>query len=128
MKYNISSCYYWSPDGFPAVNTEYFDYYCSMVGKVYKIYQEGTTPPSTSATVVDSGATFPTAVVSFSDGFIKNSATTYVPLPVFTSSLAGTLVGGQVIFNASPKTLGLQFAVAAGLVSKPFIATWRYVK
>jgi len=128
MKYDTDGCYYWSPDGFPAVNTEYFDYYCSRVGKVYKIYQEGTTPASTAATIIDSGATFPTVVVSFTDAFIKNTATTYVPLPVFTSPLAGTLVGGQVVISATNKTLGLQFAVAAGLVNKPFIATWRYVK
>lgn len=131
MKYTTAGCYYWSPDGFPANETEYFSHYDPSVGKlVYKARISATIPNSTAAnntytTAINSSPTHSGLTYSGSADYTTGLSN---PLPIaFDTNTTPTILISSFINYSTPK-IGVVFKVGASFANKAFRAEITYTK
>lgn len=69
-----ADCYYWAPDGFPAVNTEYIHCFDGVNGIIYKKKMTGTTAAAASTTVAHGVFNWNRPFFPFCSGAILSAA------------------------------------------------------
>lgn len=123
LKYIDGTTYYWSPEYFPAVNTEYFSHYDNALSKIVYKYRQ-------SANSVATGATTTVNIIGVKKllsaiGSIQNSAVYTVPIPMFINSALTQQCGWIPTLNANTITYVLTHPCGVG---KELILDFVYIK